>query len=763
MIEQVKPIKIAIVTPSFNSVDTITRTIHSVISQAGDFILQYHVQDGGSVDGTLNVLKRWEDLINRQVLPISCRSLEFSWDSCHDNGMYDAIGKGFRRCKVGRSDWLGWINADDVLLPTAFALLSKIDSDASLSALVDWVTGAAAICRDGCQEVMTDRVLCSDVIARGLADGKHWGFVQQEGTFFREHAWQSAGGDNCFHGMKYAGDWNLWRLLAQHHQIYQFKFPTGMFSSRKGQLSQIARNSYEAEAFLAVPLQMRSTYLRELSGKNIDAFYLVPELKSGSVRIERKPIHNHLSHRLEIMSGSIVSNEGVLLVSDLDKTLSTNARKPVLEARPTTIPRRDGNFVFYDSEWQFPAITEQHAFVKARELLPTVSGTVLFAFPWATLIDLMNGKKEDAKRLRKVLNDIGTLLQPGERVVTVCQHILMLNYQNMFSELGITDVFWTHAIKGQESFPKHPRISIHPFPLYPVQAVDEQVESGGTRSLLYSFIGAKANKWYLTQSRSHILEYLGTDKRGAVIGRDTWHYNKAVYDYQINKIAIPSHDLVDKNTTQEFKKLLKSSLFSLCPSGSGPNSIRLWESIGMGAIPVILADSYLPPGDPALWDEAVVFCLETPEAIKALPARLEEMANDDALLARKRHAMRQIWMLYGPECFIYDIQKLFVELASMDLTSPPVRQEVSFSPLIEQAEYITPADSSQPEKLTMFLLGCCTRAMADPNGFRKQYFNNPAFFGAFNLAMGVCDARHVKTMTSVLRLKRVDLSNKGAV
>ena len=125
----------------------------------------------------------------------------------------------------------------------------------------------------------------------------------------------------------------------------------------------------------------------------------------------------------------------------------------------------------------------------------------------------------------------------------------------------------------------------------------------------------------------------------------------------------PNNYLVDNDASEQFKQVLKDSIFSLCPSGSGPNSIRLWESIAFGSIPVILADHYLPPGKEELWRQAAVFCDENSESIITLPDRLSLIANDSELLAEKRHAMRQLWLLYGPDCFIYDIieLKLFYE------------------------------------------------------------------------------------------------------
>ena len=116
---------IFIVTPSYNSFKTINYTIQSVISQAGHFSLHYHVQDGGSNDGTVDILKCWNKLINHRLIPNSCHSIVFSWKSFPDAGIYDAIVKGFQHFDTKPNDWLTWINADDVLLAHCFTSVVK--------------------------------------------------------------------------------------------------------------------------------------------------------------------------------------------------------------------------------------------------------------------------------------------------------------------------------------------------------------------------------------------------------------------------------------------------------------------------------------------------------------------------------------------------------------------------------------------------------------------------------------------------------------
>lgn len=318
----------------------------------------------------------------------------------------------------------------------------------------------------------------------------------------------------------------------------------------------------------------------------------------------------------------------------------------------------------FDGNWQYPAITEKHAFTKARELLPKgdSNGAVYFGFPWATLIDQYLHVPDDAARLRKALEQYAPALKNYEKVVTVCQHVHMLDYQDLFIDIGVTDIFWSHAVAHQTTLPQAESIRIHPFPLYPVQAPMGRV--AGSREKLFTFIGAKSPSYYLTDSRNIILEKLGSDPRGIVRGRNSWHYEKVVYGHQIKKnLAAP---IIDDNASSDFRDALSKSIFSLCPSGSGPNSIRLWESIAYGCIPVIMADTYLPPGDPSLWADAAVFCGEDAQSISELPDRLARMADDPSLMAHKRRALDKLSSRYGKHCFVYDVLPLFSRRSTVD-------------------------------------------------------------------------------------------------
>ena len=113
--------KIFIVTPCFNAQETILRTINSVISQAGDFDIYYHIQDAGSTSNTLSIIKEWDKLLKSGTYPILCNMVKLTYDSSPDNGMYDATVKGFDNTLPKSEGWLSWINADDFYIQGAFA------------------------------------------------------------------------------------------------------------------------------------------------------------------------------------------------------------------------------------------------------------------------------------------------------------------------------------------------------------------------------------------------------------------------------------------------------------------------------------------------------------------------------------------------------------------------------------------------------------------------------------------------------------------
>lgn len=100
--------KITIITASFNSEKFIEESINSVVSQIGSDD-EYIIIDGGSKDGTIDIIKKYE------------KSITY-WKSEKDEGIYDAWNKGL---KQATGDWIMFIGSDDFLKPNAIKLYKE--------------------------------------------------------------------------------------------------------------------------------------------------------------------------------------------------------------------------------------------------------------------------------------------------------------------------------------------------------------------------------------------------------------------------------------------------------------------------------------------------------------------------------------------------------------------------------------------------------------------------------------------------------------
>jgi|GEM_PF-6227979 len=344
-----------------------------------------------------------------------------------------------------------------------------------------------------------------------------------------------------------------------------------------------------------------------------------------------------------------------------------------LETRSDLVPLNgelvvDDAVVGFDGEWQGPAITEQQAFQRAHQLLRASSAITYLGFPWASLIDHLNaGTPKGIALLRQLADLRSILLSRGcRRISTVCQQIYLPDHRWFFEWAGVTDVFWSHAT----IFQSESSLRLHPFPLFPVHwHPSTPASSELVRDLLYSFVGARGSQpLYLTNSRDLILSCLGEAPDTLVHANEEWFFEALVYGRQIFGNVSSDDPRVQGTGRADLRALfmdaLRRSIFTLCPSGAGPNSIRLWEAIGSGSIPVILSDTYRPPGPRELWDEAVVFVPDTELGVLSLPTLLRRLAADGEFLASKRAGLVRLWQRYSPETFITDIQDLHASLAA---------------------------------------------------------------------------------------------------
>ena len=233
--------RFCIVTPCRDAAAFIDETIFSVISQAGPFSIRYHVQDGGSTDGTLDKLDEWRRLLACNF-PRCCNEVEFTYASEPDRGMYEAVARGFRVCGLG--DIMAWINADDRYAPSGFAVVMHV---MERWPEIHWVTGRISIVtRDGYQKHLSARLFPQKAIRAGVFDLRRFPrlAIAQDSTFWRTGLWNAAGGVNA--DLKLTGDYDLWRRFANHAELVTLDATLSSFRERPGQLSENL-SAYHAE------------------------------------------------------------------------------------------------------------------------------------------------------------------------------------------------------------------------------------------------------------------------------------------------------------------------------------------------------------------------------------------------------------------------------------------------------------------------------------------------------------------------------------
>lgn len=663
---------IYVVTPCKNAFSTIDNTILSVVSQSGDFEIYFHVQDGGSNDGTLQRLESWERRLARGDFPEWGHSVRFSYASAPDKGKYDALVKGFRALDASDHAWMTWVDADETAPPGAFALASALGRRFSPTQM-SWFGAAVCVTQSDLDALSLDTPFPREALKRGLCDGRHWDRLVQDGVFFRKWLWRSADPAATIADLRWAGDWSLWRSMAEAASFVQIPYPIGGCRIRTVRAMPARRDRYMAEIATILPDAARRAAFATLGAAPL-ARRSIQTARGGAYRIVEEPVEAFARRRYRVVCGEEPAwpDRPAALEKVAESAASTRARPGATQGdRPDIAPsvRTAPHFVAFDAQWQFPAVTEQHAFQRVSAAVrSTERGALYVAYPWATLIDKLQHNSADAGAHLAQFEQFCARLPAAGRKITVCQHILARRHANLFEQAGVSDVFWSHATREDAAAAARggPPVRLWPFPLYPVQVPEALPEAGPEadarpRPYLFSFVGARANQYYLAETRNWILDLLRDDPRGLVLGRDSWHYQKVVYDLQVLGGTSESQStLVDTSASAQFRDSLVDSVFSLCPSGTGPNSIRLWESIGAGTIPVVLSDSYAPPGDPRLWEMAAVFCPETREAVAALPDRLASIAASPERLAEMRHTLRQLWLLYGPQSFVVDVQQLML-------------------------------------------------------------------------------------------------------
>lgn len=186
--------RVSIVTVVWNGAATLERTIRSVEAQTYGNI-EYIIVDGGSTDGTLDIIRRHEARITK-------------WISEKDKGIYDAMNKGIALCT---GEWIGLINADDWYEPDAVARIvaaAQADPKANIvhgDILIHYANGHAK----------RKHARCSGFLL------KYWEMVLNHPSFFvRRSYYQGRPYDPA---LRVSGD-HQWTLKAWTEDSRQFHY-----------------------------------------------------------------------------------------------------------------------------------------------------------------------------------------------------------------------------------------------------------------------------------------------------------------------------------------------------------------------------------------------------------------------------------------------------------------------------------------------------------------------------------------------------------
>lgn len=210
---------ISIITPSYNQGAFIERTIRSVLDQVVDVPFEYIIIDGGSTDGTREILKKYADRI--------------TWISEKDQGQSDALNKGI---EMATGNILAYLNSDDLYLP---GTLQKIADQFALHPEKQWLYGMARMIDDHDVEIRKWITWYKKINSQKFSYPRllRENYISQPAVFFKREALEAVGGFDL--GLHYAMDYDLWLRLAKLSLPVVLRDYLAAFRLQKGSKSSL--------------------------------------------------------------------------------------------------------------------------------------------------------------------------------------------------------------------------------------------------------------------------------------------------------------------------------------------------------------------------------------------------------------------------------------------------------------------------------------------------------------------------------------------
>lgn len=213
--------KISVVTPSYNQGRLLEETLRSVIDQ-GYENLEYIVIDGGSTDGSIEILTRYEKYLHY-------------WVSERDEGQTDALVKGF---SLATGDILCWLNSDDLFEPWTLQEVARFFEGSPHAQVVygdaTWINAESDMIRPKKEHPFSRFIWLNT-----------YNYIPQPSMFWRREVYKLVGGlDPAFN---LAMDADLWIRFSDVTHIFHIRRPWSRMRLYPEQKNQRLRHESDAE------------------------------------------------------------------------------------------------------------------------------------------------------------------------------------------------------------------------------------------------------------------------------------------------------------------------------------------------------------------------------------------------------------------------------------------------------------------------------------------------------------------------------------